>query len=83
MTREEQLALYWSLLENDLQNKFAVVNARINTAVQAAREANPDSKFPSMQSSTKEIEWQGEAVAYAVVLDLVHTSMRELGLQYD
>ena len=82
MTREERLALYWSLLEGDLQNKFTAANARISTAKRLAREANPDSKFPSMPSSTKEIAWEGEAGAYASVLDLVHTAMRELGLHY-
>lgn len=83
MTREERLGISWRLLEDDLQKRLARVNADINGAKRLAREANPDSMFPSMQSSTQEIAWAGRAAAYASVLDLVHTAMRELGLRYD
>ncbi len=82
MTREERLALNWYLLEGDLQNKYAAVNARLNTHAVERAVQNPESMFPSMQS-THEVIIQSEAVAYAVVLDLVHTAMRELGLPYD
>lgn len=83
MTREEQLALYWSLLEGDLQLKLQRANARagVHTS-ERCRERDPESKFPSMQS-TGELISQTEAGAYASVLDLIHTSMRELGLRYD
>jgi hypothetical protein len=81
MTRIEHLEQSWRNLEADVYGKLNEANARLNTHAVERIARNPKSMFPSMQS-TREVIIQSEAVAYASVLDLIHTAMRELGLHY-
>jgi hypothetical protein len=82
MTLIEKLEQSWHNLEADIQLKLQRANtqAGVHTS-ERCRNRDPESMFPSMQS-TGELISQTEAGAYASVLDLIHTAMRELGLHY-
>jgi hypothetical protein len=82
MTRTERLEQSWRNLEFDVRSKLGEANARLNTLAIERFGRNPESKFPSMQCTNEVIE-EARATAYASVLDLIHTTMRELGLKYD
>ena len=82
MTRVERLEQSWHNLEADVCGKLNEANTRLNTHAVERAARNLKSIFPSTQS-THEVIIQSEAVAYASVLDLIHTTMRELGLPYD
>lgn len=82
MTHTEHLEQCWRDLEADVQRKLREANVQATALATKRHENNPDSVFPSMQSTDELAEWN-RAGAYASVLDLIHTAMRELGLRYD
>jgi hypothetical protein len=82
MTRTKHLEQSWRNLELDVQRRLSSANAQATTIATKRHEDNPNSRFPSMQSTDELAAWN-RASAFASVLDLVHTAMRELGLRYD
>ena len=83
MTQIDRLKQSWYNLEVDVRSKMERAEKRLRTAMkERIRNRDPDSLFPSMQS-TRELIENAEASACASVLDLIHTAMRELELRYD
>lgn len=80
--RAEHLEQCWRNLECNVQAKLLAANVQATALASKRHEDNPDSVFPSVQSTDELAEWN-RAGAYASVLDLIHTAMRELGLRYD
>lgn len=78
MTHTKHLEQGWRDLEAAVQRKLREANVQTTALAAKRHENNPDSRFPSMES-TKEIYHVGRGGALASVLDLIHAAMRELG----
>lgn len=79
--RVVKLRTRWLLLEQDVRAKIDETNRASLKHALERQARNSDTSFPSIKS-TAELLLDSEVRGYASTLDLIHTHMRELDLDY-